>query len=161
MHLLIFLDQNDKIRNPDHVDSIVSAQIPDKTLHPKLWETVTTTMIHQCTNKCTVNGKCSKGFPKEFRDHTQFGENGYPDYARPNNGVNVTKQGKTYDNRHVVPYNPFLSAKYNCHINVEICASVEAVKYIHKYIYKGHDRTTIEVSAAQEGAGKDEIKRVY
>jgi hypothetical protein len=158
MHLLIFLDQNDKIRNPDHVDSIVSAQIPDKTLHPKLWETVTTTMIHQCTDKCKVNGKCSKGFPKEFRDHTQFGENGYPDYARPNNGVNVTKQGKTYDNRHVVPYNPFLSAKYNCHINVEICASVEAVKYIHKYIYKGHDRTTIEVSAAQEGAGRDEIK---
>src|SRR5271155_2427156 len=31
MHLLIFLHQNDKIRNPDDVDSIVSAQIPDKT----------------------------------------------------------------------------------------------------------------------------------
>ena len=64
-----------------------------------------------------------------------------------NNGVN-TKQRKTYDNWHVVPYNPYLSAKYNCHINVEIYASVEAVKYIHKYIYKGHNRTTIEISAA-------------
>src|SRR5271154_5820754 len=148
MHLLIFLHQNDKIRNPEDVDSIVSAQIPDKTLYPKLWETVTTTMIHECTNKCMGNGKCSKGFPKEFRDHTQFGENGYPEYAGPNNGATVTKGDKTYDNRHVVPYNPYLSAKFNCHINVEICASVEAVKYIHKYIYKGHDRTTIEISAA-------------
>src|SRR5271156_695035 len=158
MHLLIFLHQNDKIRNPDDVDSIVSAQIPDKTLHPKLWETVTTTMIHGCTNKCMVNGNCSKGFPKEFRDHTHFGEDGYPEYARPNNGATMTKGDKTYDNRHVVPYNPYLSAKFNCHINVEICASVEAVKYIHKYIYKGHDRTTIEISAAQEGAGRDEVK---
>ena len=59
-------------------------------------------------NKCTVNGRCSKGFPKEFRDHTHFGENGYPEYARPNNGATVTKGDKTYDNRHVVPYNPYL-----------------------------------------------------
>jgi len=29
---------------------------------------------------------------------------------------------------------------------VEICASVKAIKYIHKYIYKGHDRTTLEVT---------------
>ena len=34
----------------------------------------------------------------------------------------------------------------DCHINVEICASVKAIKYIHKYIYKGHDRTTLEVT---------------
>jgi len=29
---------------------------------------------------------------------------------------------------------------------VEICASVKAVKYIHKYIYKGSDKTTIEIT---------------
>ena len=98
MHLLIFLDQADKIRNPEDVDSIVSAQIPDKTQNPKLWETVTTTMIHGCTEKCLVNGNCNKNFPKEFRDQTHFGENGYPDYARPENGRTVIKGGKTYDN---------------------------------------------------------------
>lgn len=45
--------------------------------------------------------------------------------------------------------------RYNCHINVEICASVDAVKYIHKYIYKGHDRTTLEVLDEQN---RDEVK---
>ena len=37
---------------------------------------------------------------------------------------------------------------YDCHINVEICASVKAIKCIHKYIYnlyKGHDHATSEM----------------
>ena len=59
-----------------------------------------------------------------------------PEYARPDNGRTYTNsKGQTFDNRSVVPYNPFLSARYDCHINVEICASVKAIKYIHKYIY--------------------------
>ena len=67
-------------------------------------------------------------------------EDGYPVYARPNNGRTYTNaRGHTFTNRDVVPYNPHLSAMFDCHINVEICASVKAVKYIHKYIYKGHD----------------------
>ena len=32
-------------------------------------------------------------------------------YARPNNGCTVTRNGHVYDNRDVVPYNPYLSAK--------------------------------------------------
>jgi hypothetical protein len=54
----------------------------------------------------------------------------------------------------VVPYNPYLSAKYNCHINVEVCASISAIKYIQEYIYKGHDHATIKLS----GGVQDEIK---
>ncbi|KAF9440444.1 hypothetical protein P691DRAFT_609063, partial [Macrolepiota fuliginosa MF-IS2] len=34
---------------------------------------------------------------------------------------------------------------YNCHINVEICIGVGCVGYIHKYIYKGPDKTTLEI----------------
>lgn len=45
-----------------------------------------------------------------------------------------------YDNGHVVPHNRFLVLKYFCHINVEICVSIRAVKYLFKYITKGHDR---------------------
>lgn len=48
------------------------------------------------------------------------------------------------DNSWVVPYNPYLLLKYNCHINVEDCASIKSVKYLFKYVYKGHDRANIE-----------------
>ncbi len=48
--------------------------------------------------------------------------------------------GFAFDNRWVVPYNPYLSLLFNCHINVEVCTFVTAVKYLYKYIYKGHDR---------------------
>ena len=44
------------------------------------------------------------------------------------------------DNSFVVPYNPFLSLHYKAHINVEVVYSVQAVKYLYKYITKGHDR---------------------
>jgi hypothetical protein len=105
--------------------------------------------------KCMADGRCTKQFPKEFRETTHFGDDGYPKYARPDNGRFFEKNGNRYDNRDVVPYNPYLSAKYNCHINVEFCASVHAVKYIHKYIYKGHDRTTLEINVDQN---RNEIK---
>ena len=74
------------------------------------------------------------------------GQDGYPEYARPENGRTYTNcKGHTFDNCSVIPYNLYLSARYDCHINVEICTSVKAIKYIHKYIYKGHDRATIAV----------------
>ena len=58
-----------------------------------------------------VDGKCSKNYPKEFLEQTIYGENGYPQYARPNNGRTVEKNGTVYDNRNVIPYSPSLSAK--------------------------------------------------
>ncbi|CEG82840.1 hypothetical protein RMATCC62417_16838 [Rhizopus microsporus] len=58
------------------------------------------------------------------------------------------------DNRRVVPYNPYLTKKYKAHTNVEICTGVEAVKYVNKYIYKGSDRTTLQIEDTQ-----DEIKK--
>ena len=38
---------------------------------------------------------------------------------------------------------------------MEICSSVESIKYIHKYIYKGHDRTTLEL---RDDQNRDEVK---
>jgi hypothetical protein len=43
--------------------------------------------------------------------------------------------------------------EFNCHINLEVCASIKSVKYIHKYIYKGNDRATLEM-----GGAVDEVK---
>lgn len=72
-------------------------------------------------------------------------KDGYPLYAPPNNGQSYKVRGVMVDNRWIVPYNPFLSAKYNCHINVECAANVHSIKYIFKYIHKGGDHATMEV----------------
>lgn len=53
-------------------------------------------------------------------------------------------------NRWVVPYNPSLLMTYNCHINVGICSSVKAVKYLYKYIYKGHDGASIYIDKSEK-----------
>ena len=111
--------------------------------------------------KCMVDGRCSKRYPNEFQETTLYGDDGYLQYARPDNGHFFEKHGHRYDNRDIVPYNPYLSAKYRCHINVEICASVEAIKYIHKYIYKGHNRTTLEISRDQRDEIKDYLDARY
>jgi hypothetical protein len=72
MHLLIFLHPDDRIHDADQVDSIVSAEIPDPELHPLLYETVTTCMLHgPCGDErpnapCMVNGQCSKRYPKSL-----------------------------------------------------------------------------------------------
>lgn len=49
-------------------------------------------------------------------------------------------------NQWVVPHNRYLSRRYRAHINVECCASVKVIKYIHKYVYKGSDQTTIAMN---------------
>jgi hypothetical protein len=46
IHLLLFLKGPFKIRDAAHVDSIVSAQIPDPVAHPMLYETITKCMMH-------------------------------------------------------------------------------------------------------------------
>ena len=62
-------------------------------------------------------------------------EDGYPVYRRRNNGRTVLCRGHTLDNRWVVPHVRALANRYNCHINVEYCASIAAIKYLHEYIY--------------------------
>jgi hypothetical protein len=49
---------------------------------------------------------------------------------------------------------------YNCHINVEICSSIKAVKYLYKYIYKGPDGASYSVDKSDNSDKVviDEIK---
>jgi hypothetical protein len=159
MHLLIFIHHDDQVKEPADVDKYVSAQLPDKRTNPLLWKTVTTCILHgPCgpsnpNAQCMVDGKCSKHYPRKFQEETTMDGNGYPLYSRPDDGRTFEKEGLIFDNRSVIPYNPDLSVKYECHINTECCASVHSVKYIHKYVYKGHDRATLEIEK-----NLDEIK---
>jgi hypothetical protein len=66
------------------------------------------------------------------------------------------------DNRDVVPYNPYLTRRFGCHINVEIVGSLKCVKYLFKYVFKGHDRASLEVrrEASKKHAGDEVAKHV-
>ena len=61
------------------------------------------------------------------------------------------------DNRYVVPHNDFLCGKYDAHINVEICTTIRAVKYLYKYLYKGNDKIILKVNL-HSSTTKDEIE---
>lgn len=104
---------------------------------------------------CMDRLTCSKKYPKAFCNvSTESG--GYPLYRR-SQGASFTKRIRrrniTIDSRWVVPYNPYLLQKYDCHLNVEICSSVASVKYLYKYVYKGSDRSTFVL-----GENIDEIQ---
>ena len=58
------------------------------------------------------------------------------------NPIRVAKKG-ILDSRSVVPYSPALLEEFQCHLNVEICIFIKAVKYLYKYTYKGPDRACI------------------
>jgi hypothetical protein len=162
MHLLIFLEERDKIRTAEQVDAAISAQIPDQDLHPQLYEAVSKFMLHgPCSpDRCLENGRCKKYYPKSFCEQTVMNDDGYPEYARPDNGRTILKESgaagarnvTTYTNRDVVPHCRELLVEFQCHINVEVCASIKSVKYVHKYIYKGPDRATLQTQ------GHDEVK---
>ncbi len=65
--------------------------------------------------------------------------------------------GIELDNRWVVLHNVYLLTKYDAHINVEVCNNIHAIKYMFKYIYKGHDRATVEISCQSDNAIKGNV----
>ena len=110
-------------------DSVVCAEIPDKEIFLELYQIVTKFMMHGLCGvanpncPCMEGGKCTKKFPEDFTEVTMECD-GYPQYRRRDDGKYVMKNGVPLDNRHIVPYNPYLSKKYNAHINVEICSTI-------------------------------------
>nr|XP_047129403.1 uncharacterized protein LOC100202463 [Hydra vulgaris] len=151
---------NLNLETAEDIDSLISAEIPDQTVDPELFEIVKTCMIHgPCgilnpNSPCMKDGVCTKKFPKEFNPCTVAIFNGYPNYRRLDNGRVVIIKGNQVDNRWVVPYNPWLSKKYQAHINVEACMSIKSVKYLYKYVYKGHDCANVVIN---ESVDHDEI----
>ncbi|PIA58111.1 hypothetical protein AQUCO_00500210v1 [Aquilegia coerulea] len=147
-------------RTTDQVDRIVSVEFPDPIKHPALFETIKKCMVHgPCGTRnmesvCMENKVCKSRYPRENVNDTRIDVDGYLIYRRRKTGKSYHVRGHLVDNKDVVPYNPHLSEMFDCHINVEMCASIRAIKYIHKYIYKGHDRTTMVV-----GAEDDEIQQ--
>jgi hypothetical protein len=157
-HIIVFLKPNAKFHTPEDIDSLVSSKFP--TYNDELLELIKKFMVHTpCGDQnsgapCMVNGRCSKSFPKPFRAETIITEDSYACTRCCNTGHVFDIRGKEVDNQWVVCHPPYLIWKYRCHINAESIASVKAVKYIYKYVYKGHDNTTMEF-----GACRDEIRQ--
>uniref|UniRef100_K3ZD88 Helitron helicase-like domain-containing protein n=1 Tax=Setaria italica TaxID=4555 RepID=K3ZD88_SETIT len=101
---------------------------------------------------------CKHNYPRPFNETTIQGKDSYPWYRRRNDGRTETVRNCKLDNRWVVPYNPYLLHFFNCHINVDVCSSIRAVKYLFKYIYKGHDRASVSVTGADDEGEIDEIR---
>jgi hypothetical protein len=160
IHLLIFLEQGQKLLTPEDIDTAIWARWPDPETQPLLFETVKKCMVHgPCgaanpRSPCMENGRCTKRYPKAFTDRTVMDDNGYPQYLRPNDGRAYDVRGVQVDNSWIVPYNPYFSAKYNCHINVECAVSLGSFKYAFKYIQKGGDVAGLEIRNK-----RDEITR--
>ena len=173
-HIFLIMASEDRVYSADHVDDIICAELPPKPLradfdtderfvtayndYVSMSDLVAEFMVHnlcgpglEARSRCMKDGHCTKGFPKESRAFTEFREDEsyYPLYRRrAPDGVRVCSwryKDRTIDNQWVVPYSPYLLRRYKCHINVEFCASVMAIKYAYKYIFKGADRAMVSI----------------
>jgi hypothetical protein len=160
MHLLLFLKTRYKLVSPDIVDNVIMAHWPDPATQPRLFEAVKKFMVHGPCGvldhhaPCMKDGKCMHGYPKSFQDHTSMDHDGYPQYARPNDGRSYQVRGFMLDNRWIIPFSPFCILWLQCHINVECAICFGSMKYINKYIDKGGDRGTLSLHDQN-----DEVKR--
>ena len=150
-HMLITLADADTPKTPEDIDTIVSCEFPDPIQQPELFENVTAHMIHgpcgtynrdsPCMNDA---GNCSKRYPKELQNETVWEIDGYPRYRRRDSGITAKVGHHHVDNRWIVPHNPYLLRRFNCHINVEVVSSIRQIKYVFKYIDKGVDMATVK-----------------
>ena len=155
-HILLWLNPKNKLNTPNSINSVISAELPDDVLYPRLYAAVTSFMIHgpcgfaRPNSPCMKDRRCSKFYPKKFVNRTSFDESGYPIYRRRDLGVKVTNNNIQLDNHSVVPYNPTLIMKYQAHVNIEYCNRSNYIKYLFKYITKGVDRVTASLQIANE-----------
>ncbi|CAG8833013.1 30692_t:CDS:2, partial [Gigaspora margarita] len=97
----------------NQIDKIIMAELPrEKSL---LRELVEKYMIHkqQHSPRCLRNRKCIYNYPKPIIPETHVNEKGFIQYRR-----------HMQEDLWVVPYNPMLISKLECHINFEIASTV-------------------------------------
>jgi hypothetical protein len=117
MHLLLSLSPASRLETAPQVDSVISASWPDPDREPHLFDVVRRSMVHGPCGRskpdaaCMKDGVCSKRFPKPFQAETVLTRDGYPLYARPDDGRSYNVRGFDADNRWIVPYNPYLLSR--------------------------------------------------
>ncbi|XP_051156401.1 uncharacterized protein LOC127291373 [Leptopilina boulardi] len=169
VHLIIFL--RNPIRDAETLHKMICAEIPDETNNPELFKIVKQFQVHGPCGKENMNSPCmdpekkvcTKNYPKPFCSETTYGSKNYPELRRRNDGKKIifyNKDGSikcTADNSMIVPYNLYLSKKFEGHICVIPCGSTDGIKYLFKYMYKGHDCAIIGYKDDNEEMKYDEI----
>ena len=180
-HILLIVQESDRLTTPEQIDSVICAELPpdpetgateeEREQMRRLEIIVLTNMVHgpcgtiRPSSPCMEDGKCDKNFPKAYQKHTVIdAASHFPTYRRrsPEDGgrvISVQRGGVTFEvtNANVVPYNPYLSLRFNCHINVEKSNSARNTKYLYKYVLKGPDRAMVSVEADGDERPRDEI----
>jgi hypothetical protein len=74
-HLLLIFDDGSKLREPDDIDSLISAEIPDNEVHPNLYQVVKTCMVHGPSDISTssLHAWMETSAPKTFQSHSRLG----------------------------------------------------------------------------------------
>ena len=167
-HILLWLKEALRL---SQIDDAIRAYLPDQKEDPILYGLVKKHMLHGPCGAhnprapCMKNNKCTKSYPRQLVAETQTAHDGYPLYKRPERDdpndydlmphpTRNTEQFKI-TNAWIVPYNPLLTKIFKCHINVEYCNSIKAIKYVCKYINKGTDQAVIGLEDVNK---LDEIK---
>ena len=180
-HILLIVQESDRLTTPEQVDNVICAELPpdpetgateeEREQMRRLETIVLLNMVHgpcgslRPGSPCMEDGKCDKNFPKAYQKHTVIdAASNFPTYRRrsPEDGgrvISVKRGGITFEvtNANVVPYNPYLSLRFNCHINVEKSNSARNTKYLYKYVLKGPDRAMVSVEADGDERPRDEI----
>ncbi|PWZ17599.1 ATP-dependent DNA helicase PIF1 [Zea mays] len=136
-HFLLIMQRKYKLTCPEQYDLLISAEIPSNK-YPELRKMVIKHMMHGPCGSLNPNCPCTKGhascknqYPRHFREATMQGKDSYPNYRRRDDGRKE-----------------------------KACGSIKAVKYLFKYIYKGHDRVSVVMrDASKENGDVDEIQQ--
>ena len=183
-HILVILATEHRLKTVDDIDACVSAELPVPpeaddyeteeeydaayARYEQLASLVVKHVTHQECGALNPHASCMEGcfckanFPKAFAAATTYSDSQiYPIYRRraPDAGgaSYTTDGGRVIDNSWITPYSPYLMLKYECHLNVEVCFSVESVKYLYKYVYKGPDRAMVATLASGEDVNEIQL----
>jgi hypothetical protein len=166
-HILLILNEGSKLRIVKNYDSMVWAEILDPIRHPEAYEMVTSCMVHGPCGPDFLNtqymeqGKCKKRYSHSFNEETHCDVDKYSKYQHHQTRISIDlNMQHMWDNRWIVPYNLHLATKYHAHINVEICLSISAVKYMYKYVYKGPNRAIVVVERQVDTPGQENNAQV-
>ena len=97
-------------------------------------------------SRCNKNGKCTYGFPQPLRATTSVNDEGRVELRRD-----------TEEDRWISSHIPFLIDELECHIHVDLIASVWSYMYLYKYLHKGPDNTNYSIGSAGDNERVNEV----